>query len=453
MIRLRTEIPFILVALSLILLIGLYGLFSASRVDPWNLSVTPKVVFFLGGLYTSGMFILRLIRADREWIPLWTVGFWLRVILGYVLGAFHLDQDEEILHVMSLHFAEEHDFTKFYTSDGYAALLAWLYIVVDPSIMVGKGLNAFATTLAAFFIAEVAGRLQAGRKASSFALSCALFLPPMLIYGALNLKEGVSMLILAFALWIANKNEWSATKSLLGALSSLWLAAALRPGLAAIVALTIALWIIFRKRRENRGVWGQLVTQGGVVGVCLLAAFCFGWWSAASEHIKTRLWIGTEASWSTFRQSNTAVISGFLNKESPWNPRNVVVQLLRVPFSPSPLSFIRNPTVRGIMDSALGLTLYLLWPFALIGAWSCRRQKDAWPVIGQLVATSTVAGFSLMLALTIQRQGLMVCVPIYALASIGFYARQAAHAFVVIYMGVNCVACVVYLVHHLYLVP
>jgi len=85
----------------------------------------------------------------------------------------------------------------------YRQVLALLYRVFGENLMVAKIANAAIATALAFAVHALVRRLTDDERAARGALLVTMFAPPLLIVGAVNLKEAATALVLTLAVWAA----------------------------------------------------------------------------------------------------------------------------------------------------------------------------------------------------------------------------------------------------------
>lgn len=376
-----------------------------------------------------------------------TIAFILRVGVALFLGFVFLAQDEVILHRIAsdLRCCDWSLWSnRIRSGDGYVLLIAGIYAITGPNIFMAKLFNAVIGSLLPFIARRAAQGLWNNPVVAERAFWVTAFLPALVLYSALNLKEmTVAVLLVATIAVLADRELALGTKATLGILLVI-ATYVLRGAWAIVPASALGYWAVMLPERPLR--LRTLTIRVGLAltaAVVLLVPLSFIM-EGVLAHVQERVFIGARASFGTLQTATASVTRGLLDVSNPWAPRNVLIQLARTPFTPSPLAWLAGRSFSAFFDSVIGVTLYAVWPFALIGLVSSRDRRTGVIAVPTVVLFFVIA-MSLNLGLTISRHGVPLIAPLAILAAQGWEERwswriliygwiAAAGAFSVLYL-------------------
>jgi hypothetical protein len=364
--------------------------------------------------YFAGVAFLSKRESPAGSLGLFTIAFAVRIVLCFFMLYFFIGKDEYRMHLQSESIADTGTWATVSARYGYTKLVAVFYSIFGPNILIPKVLNSLLGSMLPFLVYDISHRLFS-EKIARRSLYFAAFLPPLLFYSAMNLKEIPCTFLLLLTIWGLYVPRWSLLLRVSFAFAMGIITYSLRAAWS-VFPLTVIIFYIFFGDKEVR--FGSLLSLKKVFAVVALAVIIVfplrPLLEGTAEHIEGRLSIGIQADPKALSEAKSSYTSRLFDIKDPWSLRNLSIQVLRAPFSPTPLSIFFDSRIQSIIDSLLGLTQYMLMPFALIGVVSAWRKGGVMTLcLVQLVILLT-GGLSLMLGLTIQR----IIIPMYAIISI-----------------------------------
>lgn len=329
------------------------------------------LALFLGFL---GLFLIRG-RSDIPYhINLFMIAFVLRVVLGIALAFMFQYDDEQGYHVTGLE--QTYGFFSLYPGRGYYHLVNILYAAIGPNLFLPKILNALLGSLLPFLVYDLGRRLFHDPKAGWRAFLFTAFLPPLVVYSALNLKEIATAFLLVLTLWFLVMNDRKGIWKITGVAASIGALYLLRGAPWAAIAIPgIVTYIISGKnwhfsRLLRLRFWLKIVL---VISLSVFFLFPF-LIEPIIEMVLSRL---TQETYFIERFTDSqATVMQFVDVSNPLSPKNLGIFFLRGLFSPSPLRFFLDYGVDTVIEGLNMLTWYLLFPFAVVG-FLAERQKGA----------------------------------------------------------------------------
>ncbi len=356
-----------------------------SMVDPERLvpisaeSIIQSIPFTLF-LYLLGIVLVSLRQTPPNRISLFTIAFSLRVIIGITLAFTFQYDDERGFHEAGIE--QVYGLLSWGAGKGYYHLINILYAIFGPNLLLPKAMNAFLGSLLPFFTYDL-GKHFFDSKAGWRAFLFTAFLPPLVIFSAVNLKEIATALLLVLILWflaIPRRN----TDKIVGALISLSLLYWLRGTVLALVGMVgvITYIVLGEKVRLNQLLQLHLWLKIAFV----VALFVFFLRPVLIEPIiKITLNRMTRETYFVERfVESQATIMRFVDVSGLLSPKNLIILFLRGLFSPSPLRFLFDRDLGTIIEALNMLVWYLLFPFAVI-SFLAERQKGAILACGVII--------------------------------------------------------------------
>lgn len=373
--------------------------------------------------YSIGVGIVSSRRSPKNALDLFTTAFIFRIIISLLLTYAYQQQDEQILHekatdILYLSFTDV-------LGDGYVAVVSLLYLAFSPNLLLPKIFNSTLGSLMPFFIYDITYKIYPDIKSASRALNFCIFLPPLLFYSAMNLKELPCAFLLTLTLWGLLVPSWMLGTRLSFALVCVGITAFIRGGWALLPLIAVGSYLIFGQgewKISQFFSWRRILVMAVVGGVVFLGMGPF--LNTAIEHINNRIFIGATASWGTLQTADSSVTRSFLDLDQPWSLRNILIQVSRAPFSPSPLVFFGEFNFSTLVIGLIGLTQYLMMPFFLRGIFCFWKNSEFCVVALVEIAMQVTIGLSLMLGLTIHRQSIPHFALLYILSSLGQETSQ-----------------------------
>lgn len=370
--------------------------------------------------YSIGLLVCMLRSSPKDRFEVFSIGFGLRIIVGVMLSYIYQAQDEQILHTQAESSAYDIQST-LGAPNGYTKMLAVLYSILGPNLLVPKIVNGLLGSITPFILYDIALSLSHNPKVARKVLYFALFFPPLLFYSGMNLKELPSAFLLGLTIWVLLVPRLTPAFKIAFALLISMVTYYLRGSWAILPGLVTFAYAIFANHvsfRAGRSLFAKKVS----IVAALILILLFPLRSVVEgvlAHLNYRLFIGTYAEFGTLRTTEGSVTKELLDIEHPWSVKNMAIQIFRAPFSPSPIAVLFDPSVQTFIDSLNGITQYFLMPLAIIGLIANRRKREVL-VLGLLhISMLVTIGLSLMLGLTIQRHSVPQFVVLYVLAGLG----------------------------------
>lgn len=394
-------------------------------LPPASVSVEGAIIPLLLAFFT-GILILSPRREPANAIDIYVLGFSIRLVLSFLLSYTYQFQDEVLLHQQGEVLAScsvECWVNVMSEGRGYPALLGIFYSIFGVNLLVPKILNSALGSILPFLIADIVSKLYPSSSAASRSLYFSMFLPPLLLYSAMNLKELPSTFLLVLTFWVLMIPRRSIFFRSAFAVLVILATYCLRSGWAFFPLVALVSYLIFAERQRL-----QIFSMKRALGLVLLAiVIAFPLRSVmdgAIEYFNYRIFIGADAAFGTL-QNSQSVTASLLDTADPWSIKNMAIQLARAPFSPSPLLILSRPSLIAVVDSLIAITQYILMPFAIIGFLKMWRSGEVMALGLVEAAILSTSGLSLMLGLTIQRHVVPHFAIVYMLASIGLRHWQS----------------------------
>lgn len=420
---------------SLVVMAGLMSVWLETQRQVYlSVTISPNsAIFPLLLAYSVGLLVCVIRSSPKDRFELFSVGFWIRIIMGFMLSYVYQAQDEQILHTKAEELANGIEST-IGRPDGYTRVLSALYFIFGPNLLIPKVVNSLLGSILPFLLYDITRHLSPNPRVARVVLYFCLFFPPLLFYSSMNLKELPCAFLLALTVWGLFVPRWPyALRLAFGLLVSIT-TYYLRGAWALFPGLTTLVYAVLEQPRSFQAI-GKLLVRKAPLIIALLLILAFPLRSVVEgvlAHLNYRLFIGTHAEFGTLRTTEGSFTRALLDVERPWSVRNIAIQILRAPFSPSPIAFLFEPSVQAFIDSLNGLTQYLLIPFAITGLVTNWRRSEVL-TLGLLHLSMLVTiGLSLMLGLTIQRHSVPQFVVLYVLAGLG---TRAPHRYWWIFSG------------------
>ena len=382
-----------LVAIALGSFAGVLVLHFISRVDTHRLvpvsllsivQAVPMVVF----LYLLGVILVSYLSNLPNRIGLFTVAFVVRVATAILLAVTFQYDDERAFHEVGL--AQVYGLFSWDVGAGYYNFVSLLYAILGPNLLFPKMVNAFVGSLLPFIVYDLTRHLFADPKAAWRAFLFTAFLPPLVIFSAVNLKEITTAFLFVLSLWFLIEPRYSRVRKIAGVTSSIcalyWWRAA--PWTAIAVAGVIAHVSLGQTWRPRYLFRLQFLSKLPIIVliVFLVSPLLF---EPMREMVLSRL---TEETYFMGRfQGSSATVMEFVDVSNPLAPRNLAILFLRGIYSPSPLRVFLDYDLSTVLEALSMVVWYLLFPFAIAGFLAKWRK-------GAVVACGVVALSVLVLA-------------------------------------------------------
>ncbi|MGH8008904.1 MAG: hypothetical protein ACREQ3_18100, partial [Candidatus Binatia bacterium] len=198
------------------------------------------------------------------------------------------------------------------------------------------------------------------------------FLPPLVIYSAVTLKEIPTAFLLVFILWFLVVSPRSVIEKTVGVVVSLAVLYWLRGAPWMVMALMgVATYLLLGETWRLRSVIGMRLLPnlllGGLVAFFVLPFLL----EPIREVVLSRL--TREALLERYIDSSATVMQ-FVDISQPLSFQNLAIFFFRGLYSPSPLRFLFDYGLSPIIEALTMIVWYVLFPFAIIGFLAERRK-------------------------------------------------------------------------------
>lgn len=377
-------------------------------------SIVPLfVALCLGLAYTRSR------RRPENTILVFFVAFALRIITGFTLGYAYQGQDERILHGYGslLGTAGFLPWVEFHSLTG---ILYWLF---GANLLVPKILNALLGSILPFLAYDIASKIFYSERAARGTLYLSVFMPPLVLYSGMHLKEIPSAFLLVLTLWVLLVPCWSLALRVGAAVACALVISYLRSEWVILLLVITGAYLIFGDEPwtiEKLLSWRRWAPAAMVLLIIIVPLRSYV--DDSITAVQNRLYIGAYAEWGTLKTADRSLTASFIDPANPWSPTSLLVQLGRAPFSPSPLSGFFSFSAQGVIDSLAGASLYFLFPLAFCGFLEGWRRGGVMTVAAAQLILLVISGMSLMFGLTIQRHAIPQFATLCVLSGCGLKA-------------------------------
>jgi hypothetical protein len=366
--------------LAIALLVGLAvyrvaGMMQPERVvglaeAPMLPAIAATVLFYLIGLALVGR-----ISSMPNRMFVFTGGYVLRVVVAVVLTSLFVYDDEQGFHVAGL--TQAYGLLSGAQGVGYYQVVALLYAGIGPNILVPKMLNVMLGTLLPFLVWDLGRWLFHDDTVARRAFRFAAYLPPLVIFSTLLLKEVPTAFLLTLVPWYLARPGRSLPRRILGATIAIVVLFWLRGATWAVLgALGLLLYLVFGDKPSLRDmIRGRAWIRLGLAGALAVAVVSPLFVGPVAEMVMSRL---TQEQYFMQRfGESTATVMQFVTPGDAMSPKNLAVLFVRGLFSPSPFRFLFDTGIDTLLEAMNATVWYVLMPFALIGGWVSRRNGVA----------------------------------------------------------------------------
>src|SRR5215470_3232061 len=137
--------------------------------------------------YFAGILLVQRLSSLRNRFLLFTIIFILRIVTGFALAFLFQYDDERAFHEAGL--AQMYGLFSWDSGTGYYHLVNMIYAIFWPNILLPKALNSLWGALLPFLAYDLGDRLFDDSRAGWRSFLFAAFLPPLVLFSAVNLKE------------------------------------------------------------------------------------------------------------------------------------------------------------------------------------------------------------------------------------------------------------------------
>lgn len=302
----------------------------------------------------------------RQAVRWYSVLYGTRIITAIFLCLTFQYDDE-----LGFHFAgveQAYGSFSLWPGKGYYHLVNLLYSIFGANILLPKIVNAFVGSLLPFLASDIERWLFKNQNAAWKAFLLIGFLPPFVIFSAVNLKEIYTGFLLLLLIWILANPKSGYFRRIVSSLVCVSVLYWLRGEVWAMVGIMgmVTYYILSMKWR-----FSSIIKAVGVVMLSSLLIVPF------SYKIQEMVWsrITQEQYFIERFAGSEATVTRFLNLENPLSARNMAVLWLRGLFSPSPLRFIMDYGIDTLLEALNILVWYTLFPVAVIALLAYREKS------------------------------------------------------------------------------
>jgi hypothetical protein len=316
-------------------------------------------------LYFLGVIIVSSASRMHGRVRLFTAAFFLRVVVGIVLALVFQYDDERGLHAAGIEQA--YGLFSWKGGSGYYHLVNILYAIFGPNLLLPKVVNALLGSLLAFMAYDLGCWMFSDPKVGWRAFLFTAFLPPLVVFSAVNLKEIATAFLLVLILWLLLVPQRSGIWKITGAIGSTvvlyWLRGA---PWAAIATAGVITYVILGETWSFTGLlrmrsWPRILLSVAVF-VLFVSPFLI---EPITQIVLSRL---TQETYFIKRFTGSkATVMHFVDTGNPISPGNLGILFLRGLFSPSPLRFVVDYGPDTMIEATNMVVWYLLFPFAMVG--------------------------------------------------------------------------------------
>jgi hypothetical protein len=322
-------------------------------------------------LYSLGVVMMGFRRSPSDRVALFTLAFWLRVVVGAALAVVFQYDDERGFHVTGQE--QTYGLLSWGASHGYYHLVNILYATFGPNLLLPKIMNAFVGALLPFLAYDLGRQLFDDVKVGERALLFTAFLPVLVVFSAVNLKEISTAFLLVFTLWALvcpRRGVWKITSVTLALGLLYWLRGApwTALGLLGVMSYVLLTRRIQRGSRFHIQTWMKIALLATLVSCLLFPAI----YRPVVQMVTNRL--AEEYFVRRFSHSSATVMQ-FIDVSNPLSPKNLSLFFLRGLYSPSPLRFLFDFGIEPFIEGINMAVWYFLFPWAVIGVMQYRDRS------------------------------------------------------------------------------
>jgi hypothetical protein len=328
---------------------------------------------------------------------------------------------------------------------GYQQFLTVLYYVMGVNLVVAKAFNALLGALLPFLLYDLAFKAFPEKpQIADRAFYFSAFLPPLVIYSSVNLKELPTAFAIALVFWLLFIPPWHKLWRIAAGVAGLALTYYLRRGWFFFPLIGLLTYTTLGDRWvPKQFLTGRRLLSGLVVIATVLVLLL----PLIQEGQEYAQWLQERPESDSKFQivAGGATVGQFLDTQNRFSPRNIVVLITRAIFTPSPFRLAFDQGVDVALEGAVMLTWYILLPLAVISilAYWQRGIVVAWAVTAGAVFVVSALGASF--AGDVYRHRIVLFPLLYLLASSGYDSLKRYRWVVWVWAGVATLFTVLYL--------
>jgi len=301
---------------------------------------------------------------------------------------------------------------------GYYHLVGLTYSIAGPNELLPKVANAFVGSLLPFLVYDIAKQIHLDAQVAVRAFLFAVFLPPLVIFSAVALKELGTATLLTLSLWFLAQASPNRNRKVLLAVLALVALYWLRGSIWTLLGLVGVLTFL---ALEYRGQYAQMLNRkaagwillGGLAVVLVVLP-------GVVEKVVERM---TFTYPEELLQSQ-ATVAEFIDTSRPFSLQTLSVLLVRGIFFPTPFRFLIDHGVSPLLESLVSGVSFVLVPFAVIGF----LREPSHPILAALAMVSVtmlvIAALGVPLGSDIFRHRIAMFPMLYILAAGGMITSE-----------------------------
>jgi hypothetical protein len=414
----------------------------ASEYSVWG--ALPAIGLFLG----IGLTICAYRTRPNHCIWWFLSAFGLRLLVGILLTLLFQFDDERGQHDWAhtdVLLWQAGRVGRHVSHMGYQQFLTGLYYVLGANLIVIKAFNALLGALLPFLLYDLAFKVFPEKpQIADRAFYISMFLPPLVIYSGVNLKELPTAFTITLVFWLLLIPPWQKLWRVVAGVGGLALTYYLRWGWFFFPMIGLLTYTTLDDRWQPK----QFLRGRRLLSVCVIVAIVlvllFPLIQQGQEYAQ---WLQDRPESITKFQivADGATVGQFLDTEDRFSLRNIVVLVARAAFTPSPFRIVFDEGIDVALEGAVMLTWYILLPLAVISVlvyWQ-RGMVMAWAVTAGAIFVVTALGASF--AGDIYRHRIVLFPMLYLLASSGYDSLKRYRWIVWVWVGAVTLFTVLYL--------
>jgi hypothetical protein len=327
-------------------------------------------------LYLAGAWVVTSFSRAPQGLSLFTAAFSLRVVVAIALAVLLQFDDERSFHDFGIN--PEYGLFVWESGLGYYNVMAILYAIFGSNFLVPRILNALVGALLPFLVYGLSMALSGDTRVSRRALLLAAFLPQLVVYSGVNLKEIHTAFLLALTLWCLVQRSWSLGRRLVGAGAAVVILYWLRGVPWTLAALLVGVTFLATGHEVVWRAKSRVASAARILALLGIATYVFLPFvlTPLVEMVTTRM---TQDQYYIERfTASRATVMRFVDPADVMSPWSLGVLFLRGVFAPSPLRVVLDPGIPTVLE-ALGVAgWYIIVPLALVGFLGNRSRGVAW---------------------------------------------------------------------------
>jgi hypothetical protein len=312
-------------------------------------------------LYITG-FVISLQFPISQAALWYSLMFVLRLFTAVLLTIFFQYDDELFYHYAGME--QVYGIFSFGAGRLYYNLVNVLYLIFGENILLPKMMNVFLGSLLPFFVFNISYHLFGDQKVSWRAFLFAGFLPPLIIYSAVNLKEISTGFLIVLLQWILIKPNMKLLQRLISLSLCILMIYWLRGAPWTFIGLIgVGLYFVLTAKTHF------YVKKILIMLIGLLSYLLF-------DEIKLIILSRTTQEMYFMERFSDpeALVSRYLILENPFSGKNLSVLFFRGFFSPSPLRFYTDYGIDARVTGINMLAWYILFPLVIIVIFNYRKN-------------------------------------------------------------------------------